>query len=195
MFEANGAAVVIGELGRPVLGNLRNPSHGDDGGNVFGSDNTWHIFCYQGHNIKAEGNDFGTGIAAEINAKIWDLRDDASLGKVDFRPFILPPSALRAAAQPTVTGLVARSTGPAAEVRFFLAASANVSCVIRNLAGRPVRAIGLREARPAGANCLLWDRRCDNGLPVPAGRYLVEVVAWGPEGQQASTVVPLTIDQ
>lgn len=195
-FTQNPAAVVIGELARPNLGNLRNRSHGDDGGNVFLRDNDWFIFSYSRRNVPAENNDFSTSLASEIDAKIWDGRDDPALGWVDFRPFVSPaPTGVPASGPLTVASLACAPTGGGAEVVFSLSRPATVTCTVRNIAGRVVRALRSSVVHSAGSKVILWDGRGDTGCAAPAGRYLVEVEANAEDGQTARRLTVLSLSR
>ena len=183
-FRACNIGVNISPGARCLLGNLGNASTADDGGNQFAPSNTWHIRNNSVYVIKAEGNGFGTQLRSEINAKIRDRRDSASLGKVDFIPLIggvvpasAPPLALTAvAAVPTPHGV---------EIVFALSAPAQTQARILNIAGRPVRTLCHAAECEAGANRLLWDAQSNRGLPVPNGTYLVELTAKAGDGTQA----------
>jgi len=186
-FARNPAAVVVGELGTPVLGNVSNSGGWDDGENVFLSNNDWYIFSYSRGNVRAENNNFSTASPTQINAKIWDRRDDPVLGWVDFRPFIVPPAAARARSL-QLTSLAAVPTSRGAEVAFSLSQPATVTCLVRNIAGRPIRTLESGAVRGEGSNVLLWDGQADGGCAVPAGQYVVELLARSDDGQQARRV-------
>jgi hypothetical protein len=179
--------------GQCLLGNLGNDATWDDGGNVFASSNTWHIYNQTHNLIKAEGCDFGTTSKSEINAKIWDRRDDGNCGRVDFVPLmggVIPTG--RTASGLTLTASAAPTPG-GAQVAFSLSVAAQVEARVLNMAGRPVRTLCWTHECNAGRNTLLWNASADDGLPVPNGTYLVEVVARGSEGQQARAVPPVSI--
>jgi hypothetical protein len=193
-FSRNPAAVIVGELARPNLGNLGNGSADDDGGNTFLPDNDWFIFSYCRTNVKAEGNDFSTGVGSEINAKIWDRRDDPALGYVDFRPFIPPAPAIAAGSGSlTVAYLACVPTAAGAEVAFSLSGPAATTCTVRNVAGRVIKTLRPAPIRPAGPNVVLWDGRSESGCRAPAGRYLVEIVARAEDGQTAWRLTALSL--
>jgi hypothetical protein len=97
--------------------------------------------------------------------------------------------AATAAAQ--VTALTVLPTAAGAEVRFVLSAAAPVTATIRNLAGRPVRALCRDRECPAGGSTLLWDGRSDGGLSVPSGAYLVELTTTSPDGARSRVLAPL----
>ena len=186
-FAKNPAAVIIGESGTPVLGNVSNSRRWDDGGNLFLPNNDWYIFSYNRGNVRAENNNFSTASPAQINAKIWDKRDDPALGWIDFRPFIVPPAAALARSL-QLTSLAAAPTRRGAEVAFSLSQPATVTCMVRNIAGRPIRTLHSDAVRGEGSNVLLWDGQAEGGCLVPAGQYVVELLARSDDGQQARRV-------
>lgn len=70
-------------------------------------------------------------------------------------------------------------------LRCRLSAPANVTIRACNLAGRlvatPVAGVSCQE----GERVFLWNRRSDRGVLLPAGVYLLEVIARAPSGEQA----------
>ena len=60
-----------------------------------------------------------------------------------------------------------------------------VDARILNMAGRPVKTICRARDCEAGSNTLLWNAQSDQGLPVPNGTYLIEVMAKAGDGTQA----------
>jgi hypothetical protein len=80
-----------------------------------------------------------------------------------------------------------------AEVSLRLLAPAAIDARVLNLAGRPVRRLATGRECPAGTSRLLWDGRDDGGLSVPAGNYLVEVLARVADGSQSRGLCSLMI--
>jgi hypothetical protein len=68
-----------------------------------------------------------------------------------------------------------------------------VSATVLNIAGRPVRTIAADRPLGAGLQTLLWDRRADTGLPVPAGLYLIRVMARDEEGGQRTALASVAL--
>ncbi len=195
-FARNPAAVVVGELGTPNLGDLGNAGHGDDGGNLFHPDNDWYIFSYSRKNVKAEGNNFSTGTGSEINAKIWDRRDDPALGWVDFRPFVVPAAtSVAASTSLSVASLACVPTGAGAEIAFSVSRPATITCKVRNMAGRIVKTLRPAAVQSVGSSVILWDGRSDAGCTVPAGQYLVEMAANAQDGQTARRLTVLSLSR
>jgi FlgD Ig-like domain len=193
-FRDCGIGVSIVEDATASLGDLGNASSQDDGGNLFDPSNVWHIMNYSVLDIKAEGNDFGTTSRAAINADIWDMDDDPSLGRVDFDPLIggVHPTA---AGPLAVAGPWAASTRAGAQVVFSLSAAASVEARVLNIAGRPVRALCRGRECPAGRSTMLWDGQTDAGVVAPRGAYLVEVVARSRDGGQCRAMTPLRLER
>ncbi|MCD6351166.1 MAG: S8 family serine peptidase [Armatimonadetes bacterium] len=87
-----------------------------------------------------------------------------------------------------VTSLAARPTGAGVEVVFSLSAPAKVTVEVLNIAGRRVRTIAVGKEAPAGPSSVRWNATSDAGSPVPAGTYLVRVIARTDDGQQSASV-------
>ncbi|MBM3501507.1 MAG: hypothetical protein FJX74_22870, partial [Armatimonadetes bacterium] len=104
-----------------------------------------------------------------------------------------PGPTIDGAAGASLTGLAALPTAAGAQVTFRLAGAANVTATITNVAGRPIRTLVEDRALEAGPQTLLWDRKAGNGLPVPAGLYLIRVTAREPEGGQSSGLATLAL--
>ena len=194
-FRSCDTAVYLSGTGIGRLGNLGNASPDDDGGNLFRSTNTWFIQNRTASLVKAEGNDFGTTLKASIDTKIYDKRDDPALGRVDFIPLIggVVPAGDLVSGNLAVTGLTALPAANAVQATFSLTAAADVSATVVNIAGRPVRSVVTDRPAEAGRQTLLWDLRSDAGLRVPAGRYLVRIVARSADGQQTSGLAGVSV--
>jgi hypothetical protein len=104
-------------------------------------------------------------------------------------------------AGPTITGtagvaiarVAAVPTPVGAQLTFFLSSAANVTATVLNAAGHPTRTIVADRPLDAGPQTLLWDRRADTGLPVPAGLYLIRVTARDPDGAQSSALATVSL--
>lgn len=176
----------LGSQGVALLGNLGNSATNDDGGNLFRSSNTWFIYNLTSKSVRAEGNSFDSTSAAAIDAKIWDRQDDASLGRVDFRP--LAGGVMPTAAPLTVASAAATATGVGAEVAFNLSAEASVSVEIVNVAGRVV-ATPLRDAaQEAGVQRVIWARQTLSGTRAPGGLYLARITARAASGEHVQAL-------
>jgi hypothetical protein len=176
------------------LGNLSNSDAADDGANVFDPSNVWHIMNYNASRLKAEGNNFGTMVASQIDSRIFDKQDHPEYGRVDFDPLIggVHPTG---AGPLAVAALSAAATRAGAQVVFSLSAAASVEARVLNMAGRPIRGLcGAREC-PPGRNTLLWDGRDGTGAAVPRGTYLAEVVARGRDGSRCRAVTSLRLER
>jgi hypothetical protein len=95
-----------------------------------------------------------------------------------------------AATAGTVTAIATR-TG--AQITLSLPSAAHVTATVTNMAGRPVRTVVADRPLGAGLQTLLWDRRNDAGLTVPAGLYVVQLVVRTDDGRQSTTVAPVTL--
>ena len=94
-----------------------------------------------------------------------------------------------------LAGLSATPTRAGAEVTFTLSGAADVSATVLNLAGRPVKRLQADRATAAGTHRLVWNAMGDNGLPVPAGRYLIEVTARAADGSVSRALASVTLDR
>jgi hypothetical protein len=161
---------------------------------VFASSNTWHIRNETANAVKAEGNTFGTTVASEIDAKIWDQLDDGTYGRVDYDPLKggIHPSGNPQPAALSVAGAAALPTNCGAEVVFSLSAPAEVTVEVLNLAGRRVATVAHRTALAAGTQRLVWNGQSDAGTRAPAGRYLVRITARDAQGAQATALCGVT---
>ncbi len=93
-----------------------------------------------------------------------------------------------------VQTLAATPAAAGAQVAFTLNQDAAVTVEVLNVAGRCIRT--LATATPVAAaqvNTLIWDGSSALGTKVPAGRYLVRVVAQTQDGQQASAMSALSL--
>ncbi|MBM3476861.1 MAG: hypothetical protein FJX75_26610 [Armatimonadetes bacterium] len=177
----------------PRLGNLRNASARDDGGNVFRSTGVYHIANNTPNPIQAEGNDFSSGTRSVIDAKILDRLDDGALGRVDFDP-------LEGGVHPTgetsgemLSAAAAIPAGAGAEVVYTLSAPAEVTVTVRNLAGRPIATVLRDRDTAAGLQRNVWSGCADNGLRVPAGAYVIEIAARSADGTQARALTTVRL--
>jgi hypothetical protein len=176
------------------LGNLRNASTADDGGNYFRRSLAMAIENLNPTRLKAENNDFGTTSRAAINAKIVDRRDNPAYGRVDFSPLmggVIPTGEMDGPL--ALIGLAAVPSSAGAQVAFSLSAPARVEVCILNTAGRSIKTLCHARDCEAGTNTLVWNAQSDSGLPVPNGRYLVEVAAKAGDGSQARALSQVEI--
>lgn len=84
-----------------------------------------------------------------------------------------------------------RGRGRGVPVTLTLTAPAELEMTVRGVGGRLVRQMSLSGAE--GANTLTWDGRDQQGRPVPAGTYMIEVTAHTAEGEVARTVRSTTV--
>jgi hypothetical protein len=189
-------AVTVVATAHCALGNLGDASTANDGGNVFRMRNTWDIWNETTNPIRAEGNDFGTTVRADIDAKIYDKLDNGALGRVDFIPLqggVIPTGAGGGVAALAVTGAAAVPTATGAEILFTLSAPAEVTVEILNLAGRTVALPARATASNAGLQRLAWNGQSLTGTAAPAGRYLARITARNATGAQATVLVPVSL--
>jgi hypothetical protein len=119
------------------------------------------------------------------------FRDDINYANGDPSKWTAGPSIL--ALKSMVTSLAAVPTTAGAQVTFNLTSAADVTATVMNVAGRPIRTIATAKPMEAGLQTLLWDRKGENGLPVPAGLYMIKVTANDPEGEQTSGMATILL--
>jgi hypothetical protein len=92
-----------------------------------------------------------------------------------------------------LTSLACIPTNVGIQLTFALRSSAKVTATVLNVAGRPIKAIVADRPLDAGLQTLLWDRRADTGLPVPAGLYLIRVTARDAAGAQTTALATVAL--
>ncbi len=103
------------------------------------------------------------------------------------------PTVSDGAGSAVVSTLAAVPTNAGAQITFSLSSAAQVQARILNIAGRPVKTLCRANDCEAGANRLSWNAQSDQGLPVPNGTYLVEVMARAGDATSSRAVVPLRL--
>jgi hypothetical protein len=88
-----------------------------------------------------------------------------------------------------ITSAQVTGAGRGASVAYTLAAAADVSVTVRNIAGLTVRQLFADRTQAAGTNQVAWNGANDRGAPVPAGRYLVQITARSADTGQSYQVV------
>jgi thermitase len=101
--------------------------------------------------------------------------------------------AIEGAARVVVTGVTALPTRAGAEVVLQLSGAATLRVDVLNVAGRPIRSLAADRATAAGPQTLVWDGRSDDGLPAPAGLYLIRVTAFGDDGGRSEAVATVAM--
>lgn len=88
---------------------------------------------------------------------------------------------------------VARTRGGAVSVSYTLSDNASARVRILSASGRVVQTLQAGETASRGVTNLTWNGRDSAGIAVPAGGYLVEVMATSEDGQTARAVQPIVI--
>jgi len=99
----------------------------------------------------------------------------------------------RTAAPLTLRTTAAMQRGGTVSVSYVLSAAADVSAVVRNTAGRPVRQLCVQRSAEAGVNTLQWNLTSDAGAMVPNGRYLLELEASSAGGDRVRALTTVSV--
>jgi hypothetical protein len=93
-----------------------------------------------------------------------------------------------------VTGLTVAAvpTAQGAELVVRLAAAADVTVMVRSIAGRPVAQVAAGQL-DAGSHTVLWNALGTTGTRVPAGTYVVQVVAQAGDGSRTTAMAVLKL--
>jgi hypothetical protein len=142
-----------------------------------------------------EGRIYHTGLRLPPGSFEYRFRARDDDGPATGTPVAYHRGPLGIGGAPVIMGMAALPTNGGVQVTFGLAAPAQVHARVLNMAGRPVRTICQGRECEAGTNVLLWNAQNDQGLPVPSGTYLVEVVASTPDGSQAKGLTQVRVNR
>ncbi len=101
----------------------------------------------------------------------------------------------RTAGKLLITGIMvntSRAIG-GASISYSLSAESTADVVIKGASGKVVRSLAKGKVTTRGINSLSWNYRDEVGDPVPAGSYLIEVVATTPDGEVAKSIRPFLV--
>jgi hypothetical protein len=194
-FRDNDAHIIFYDSARGHLGEYGASIPWKRGENWFGASRRAAVNACEaksGYTIRAENNDWGTTVAAQVRNRIECPTN------VDFDPVtggITPTGDAAAATRALVTSLLAQPTAAGASITFTLSAQAAVTVQVANIAGRPVRTLVVPQPMPAGLQSVLWDGRSETGTPAPAGLYVVTVTSLTSEGGRSGAVGPLRLQR
>ncbi|MGQ9730033.1 MAG: FlgD immunoglobulin-like domain containing protein [Candidatus Zipacnadales bacterium] len=90
-----------------------------------------------------------------------------------------------------ITGFHAEPVGQGVRISCTLSTAAGVEVIVRNLAGRVVKRLLKNHDMPAGELSVLWTGQAENGLQVPNGAYIVEIVANTVAGERTGILRPI----
>ncbi|MER3472923.1 MAG: hypothetical protein C4335_02570 [Armatimonadota bacterium] len=107
---------------------------------------------------------------------------------------IVQPRVRTAAVISNVRLAQTRSAGGArVQIAYTLNTEASVAVQITDASGKPIRALQAGQAAGRGVNSVTWDGRNSAGIAVPAGAYMVKIIATTEDGQTASVVQPVVL--
>jgi hypothetical protein len=89
-----------------------------------------------------------------------------------------------------LSGTAAATTSGSAQIMISLSAPASVSGSVCNLAGREIATLAASNL-DKGVSTLLWNGKSSMGTSVPAGQYIVKLVASDSEGNSATCLMSL----
>jgi hypothetical protein len=95
---------------------------------------------------------------------------------------ILKIEAVEGNGKAMITGLRVVPQRGGVSIAFSLSAEAVVNARIATASGKAVKVLGQRSLKE-GANSLYWDGKDERGNPLPAGVYIIEVLARGTDGE------------
>ncbi|MGC8783252.1 MAG: FlgD immunoglobulin-like domain containing protein [Armatimonadota bacterium] len=88
---------------------------------------------------------------------------------------------------------VQQTRGSMIGMQFMLSQPASTQVRVLSASGKIVREIEKAVARSAGVQNVQWDGRDTSGTALPAGAYLLEVIAASDEMEQARAVIPFVL--
>lgn len=187
--------VSIHHNAEPLLG--ASDSTANPGMNTFMRNAEYDLANQTPRPILAQQNWWGHATESEIGARILDRSEDASLGPVNFTPFLDSAPAAgssEAVATPApplaVMSVAAVGAGGGAAIHVALSRPADLTVRLRNIAGRTVRTI---DTRADTRSTVRWDGRDRRGNLVPSGRYAVEVEALAETGESSRALTTLNL--
>ncbi|MFO7947250.1 MAG: FlgD immunoglobulin-like domain containing protein, partial [Armatimonadota bacterium] len=92
-----------------------------------------------------------------------------------------------------VSSAMAQQVGDGVNVCYTLSADAAVTVDVMNISGRRVSRVVRDDAQTAGQKSVTWNGSNAAGAKAPNGRYLLRITARSDDGQQASTITPVSI--
>lgn len=140
-----------------------------------GWDLHWHVASGRLHVGLFGPTPLGDGTPARL------ILDGAALPEAEVSVNEQPPQPMPGAAVPEAFTLDASYPNPftrSATIPFALPTAADVSLVVYNLLGQPVRTL-VEGRREAGRYTAVWDGRTDGGAPAAAGPYVYRLHAGG----------------
>ncbi len=183
----------------PALGSTAGPADNPGHNAIFGN-GVYDLANQAAHAIVAQRNWWGITDQTQIARHILDRGDDASLGPVNFVPFLntepaAVPPAFGIGLQPrlAIMSALAMPAGSGATILVTLSRPAQVRVTMRNIAGRVVR--GLSAGAPERNALVPWDGRDVRGSACPSGHYLVEIEAVADDGSRARTMTSLSLNR
>lgn len=105
---------------------------------------------------------------------------------------VLKIEAVEGGGKPMITGLRVVPQRGGVNIAFSLSAEADVNVKIATPSGVAMRVLSQRALRE-GANSLYWDGKDEKGNPLPAGIYIVEVMARGVDGELSRAIQMFTL--
>ena len=140
---------------------------------------------YRHRFVFEDDNGFATGAASsEPDATRWQAGPVVSETTLD-----------RATGGAMLSSLAALPSPGGAQIVFSLSTPMTVDARILNIAGRPVKTLFRAKNCESGANTLLWNAQSDQGLHVPNGTYLIEVMAKASDGTQTRGLAQVRISK
>lgn len=179
LIQGNSWGVTIQGIATPNLGVLANSDTSDNGKNIFidnkNRDTLFALYNNTNLAIQAENNFWGTSDPDSVAQMIFDSTDIASLGRVDYEPFLTESPILSVPQQKNIPAFFELKQNypnpfnPATRLQFSIVRSSNVKLQIFDLLGREVATL-INEARNAGTYTAQF-----NASNLPSGIYFARL--------------------
>jgi hypothetical protein len=130
--------------------------------------------------------DEATGQSVSMQGRASYTYKSGEAGATRYFKITLEPQASAGALVFTNIRPSATREGSGVAVRFTLNQEAEVIGSIKTLSGRTVASLaGASRAQAGSETTLRWSGRAQDGSPIPAGAYILEVIARGADGTPA----------
>jgi hypothetical protein len=110
------------------------------------------------------------------------------------RHLLITAGPTESAANLTLTGLTAQAAPGGMAFTYALSQPATVTAEVRNLSGVLIKSLTAGQSAGGAVELLVWNGRNEYGSRVPAGRYIVNIIARTDSGQTAQAIRPFEVN-